>query len=231
MSENIRSDGLLGDVNLGGGVVLGTALANTVDLVVDRGTVVVTVLTGTGNGPLDVGRMPGTDTGDLAQTLVGLARQLLGAPAGGDTGETVALGDSNDVDNLVLLEDGVDRHRLLEQTLAELNLVGDGAAVDLDLHQVSLLLLKGRLADLGVGQNTDDRAVLADALQLAGDRGALALGVLLGVLGESLLLALVPVLVEPALQLVTQMLSPHSGKRPQAAGGLDVPNKAHDDHL
>jgi hypothetical protein len=198
--------------------------------VVDRGTVVVTVLTGTGNSPLDVGRVPGTDTGDLTQTLVGLARQLLGAPASGDTGETVTLGDGNDVDNLVLLEDGVDRHGLLEQTLAESDLVGDGTTVDLDLHQVSLLLLQGSLADLGVGEDTDDGAVLLDAGQLAGDRGTLVLGVLLGVLGESLLLALVPVLVEAALQLITEMLSPDGGQGPQTAGSLDVADKAHDDH-
>jgi hypothetical protein len=46
-------DGLLGDIELGRGVTSIVTAANTVDLVVDRGTVVVTVLTGTGNGPLD----------------------------------------------------------------------------------------------------------------------------------------------------------------------------------
>ena len=52
-------------------------------------------LTGTGNGEHDLRRMPGTDTSDLAETLVGLARKHLGAPTGGDTGETVTLGDGN----------------------------------------------------------------------------------------------------------------------------------------
>ena len=46
-------DGLLGDIELGRGVTSVVTAANTVDLVVDRGTVVVTVLTSTGNGPLD----------------------------------------------------------------------------------------------------------------------------------------------------------------------------------
>ena len=182
----------------------------------------VTHLTGTGNSPLDVGRMPGTDTGDLAETLVGLARQLLGAPTSGDTGEAVALGDGDNVDHLVLLEDGVDRDGLLEEAVAELDLVGDGATVDLDLHEVGLLLLEGRLADLGVRQDADDAAVLLDALELAGDRGAAVLGVLLGVLGEGLLLGLVPVLVEAALDLVAEMLSPDGGKGAQATGSLDV---------
>ena len=70
-------DLLLGDIDLGGSRILSIALANAVDLVVDRGTVVVTGLTSAGNSPLDVGRMPSTDTSDLAETLVSLARKLL----------------------------------------------------------------------------------------------------------------------------------------------------------
>lgn len=182
----------------------------------------VTHLTSTGNSPLDVGRMPGTDTGDLAETLVCLTRQLLGSPSGGDTGETVTLGDGDDVDHLILLEDAVDRDGLLEETLAELDLVGDRATVDLDLHKVGLLLLEGSLADLSVGEDTDDRAVLLDALDLAGDGRAAVLRVLLGVLGESLLLGLVPVLVEATLDLVAQVLSPDGGERTETAGSLDV---------
>lgn len=189
---------------------------------VARGTVVVTHLTGTGNSPLDVGRMPGTDTGNLAQTLVSLARKLLGAPSAGDTLETVTLGDGDDINHLILLEDAVDLDGLLEQVVGEVNLVGDAATVDLDLHQVGLLLLERGLADLGVGEDTDDSAVLLDALKLTGDGSTAALGVLLGVLGEGLLLALVPVLVEAALELVAQMLSPDGGERAETTGSLDV---------
>lgn len=172
----------------------------------------VTHLTGTGNSPLDVGRMPSTDTSDLSETLVSLARKLLGAPTGGDTVVSVTLGDGDDIDHLVLLEDGVDGDRFLKELLAERDLVGDGTTVDLDLHKVGLLLLEGGLSDLSVGEDTDDGAVLLNALELAGNGGAAVLGVLLGVLGEGLLLALVPVLVESALDLVAQMLSPHGSK-------------------
>ena len=157
--------------------------------------------------------MPCTDTSDLAETLVGLTRQLLGAPTGGDTVETVTLGDANDINHLVLLEDGVDLDGLLEEAVAELYLISNGATVDLDFHKMGLLLLKRGLADLSVGEDTDDGAVLLDALELTGDGGAAALGVLLGVLGEGLLLALVPVLVEAALDLIAQMLDPEESKR------------------
>lgn len=172
----------------------------------------VTHLTSTGNSPLDVGRMPGADTSDLSETLVGLARQLLGTPSSCDTVEAVTLGNGDDINHLVLLEDGVDADGLLEKTLTKLNLVGDGATVDLNFHKMGLLLLERCLADLRVGEDTDDCAVLLDSLKLAGDGRAAGLRVLLGVLGECLLLALVPVLVESTLDLVAKMLGPDGGE-------------------
>jgi hypothetical protein len=199
--------------------------------VVARGTVVVTHLTGTGNSPLDVARVPGTNTSDLAETLVSLTGQLGGTPTGGNTLETVTLGDGDDVDHLVLLEDGVDVDGLLEEVAGEVNLVGDGATVDLDLHKVGLLLLDGSLADLGVGEDTDDSAVLLDALELTGDGGTGRLGVRLGVLGEGLLLGLVPVLVEATLDLVAQVLSPDGGERAETAGSLDVTDNTNGNEL
>lgn len=229
--RNLRSDLLLGNVELGGGVALVVTLANTEDLVVARCTVVVTHLTSTGNSPLDVVGVPGTNTGDLTQTLVSLTGQLGGTPTAGDTLETVTLSDSNDVDHLVLLEDAVDLDGLLEEVAGEVNLVGNGTTVDLDLHKVGLLLLEGSLADLGVGEDTDDSAVLLDALELAGDGGAVVLSVLLGVLGEGLLLALVPVLVEATLNLVAQVLSPDGSERAETTGSLDVSDNTDSDKL
>lgn len=219
---NIRGDLLLGDVELSGGVSLIGTLSNAEDLVVARGTVVVTVLTGTGHSPLDVVRVPSTNTGDLAQTLVSLAGQLGGSPTGSNTGETVTLGDGDDINHLVLLEDGVDVDGLLEEVAGEFDLVGDGATVDLDLHKVGLLLLDRSLTNLSVGEHTDDSAVLLDALKLAGDGGTGALGVGLGVLGEGLLLGLVPVLVEATLDLIAEVLSPDGGERAETTGSLDV---------
>ena len=124
----------------------------------------------------------------------------------------MTFGHSNAVDHLVLLEDRVDFDWLLEEAVAEAHLVLNAAAVDLDLHKVGLLLLEGSYANLGVGEDTDDGAVLLDALEFTCDRGTLGFGVLLGILGECLLLRLVPVLVKATLQLVGEMLSPDSGE-------------------
>lgn len=81
----------------------------------------------------------------------------------------MTLGDSNDINDLVLLEDGLNADWLLEEVVGEGNLVSDTASVDLDLHQMSLLLLERSEADLSVGEDTDDGAVLLDALEFTGD--------------------------------------------------------------
>jgi hypothetical protein len=62
---------------------------------------VETVLTGSSDGEHDLGRMPSSDTSDLSETLVGLSRKLLGTPSSGNTLESVTLGDTDDVDDLM----------------------------------------------------------------------------------------------------------------------------------
>ena len=160
-------DRLVGDVDLGGTVVLDelavdgvVAGADAVDLLVDLGTVMVTLLTRSGNGEGDTGWMPCTNTGDLAETLVSLAWELLGVPSGSDTVVTATLGDTNGVDHLVLGEDGVDGDLLLEVVVAPLDLLGNGATVDLDLDQVGLLLAEGESLHLSVADGADGDGVL-----------------------------------------------------------------------
>lgn len=75
--------------------------------------------------------MPSSDTSDLTQTLVGLARQTAGTPTSGNTLKTFTLGDGDDVNHLVLLKDGVNGNLLFKVLLGEGNLVGDGTTVDL----------------------------------------------------------------------------------------------------
>ena len=100
----------------------------------------VALLTGSGHRERDTTRMPRANAGHLAQTLVGLARQLARVPARGDALVAAALGHADRVDHLVLGEDLVDGHLLLEVVASELHLVGDAATVQLDLHDVRLLL-------------------------------------------------------------------------------------------
>ena len=223
-------DGLGSEIKLGRGVGGVCALANAVDLLVDLGTVMVTVLTGTGNRELDSGRMPGTDTGHLTQTLVGLSGKLFGAPTGSDTLVTVTFGDTNDVNHLVLLKDRGDVNRLLKVLLGPVDLIGNGATVELDLHQVGLLLAELDLADLSVSQNTDDLTVLCDSLQLLRDGLSVGLGELFGVAGKGLLFGAVPVLVEATLDFVRQVLGPDGGEGSETSGSLDVANDTDNDH-
>jgi len=113
------------NVRLGRGVGVVGARANAVDLLVELGTVVVSVLTSTSNREHDLGRMPCTDTSNLAQTLVSLSRQLLGSPSMSNTLESVTLGNGDNINTLVLLEHRANLDRLLEQAVGELDLVRD----------------------------------------------------------------------------------------------------------
>uniref|UniRef100_J3NBP8 Uncharacterized protein n=1 Tax=Oryza brachyantha TaxID=4533 RepID=J3NBP8_ORYBR len=137
-------------VELGAGRMrLLTSLANLVNLLVHLSAVVVSVLTSTGNSVGHPSRMPGTNTGNLAETPVGLARKTGDTPSSDNTFVTLTLGDTNDVNHLVLLENRINRDLLLKKLVAIVHLVSDSATVDLDLHKVGLLLLQAlHLPDL-----------------------------------------------------------------------------------
>ena len=61
------------------------SITDVVDLLVNLGTMMVSLLTGTGNGKLDTARMPGSNTSNLTKTLMRLARKFLGVPTRSDT--------------------------------------------------------------------------------------------------------------------------------------------------
>jgi hypothetical protein len=97
---------------------------------------------------------------------------------------------------------------------------------------MGLLLAHVELANLRVDDHTNDRAVLLDALKVFLDVGevlGLLVVLLVSVLGEGLLLGLVPVLVEAALHLIAEVLGPNSGKGAKTTGSLDVANEANND--
>jgi hypothetical protein len=224
-----RGDALLGKIGIGLATRFVALLSDAVHLLVKLGTVEVSVLTGTGNSGGHTGRMPGSDTGDLTQTTVGLTRQTSDTPTGGHTFVTVTLGHTNHINVLVLAKDTVNSDLLLKQVLGKVNLGGSVTSVDLDLHNVSLLDTKVQLADLGVGDNTDNAAELLDTLQLVINVLGTVL-VFLNVLGVRLFLALVPVLVAATLKFLTQMLGKDGGQSTKTRGGLDVSDNTNDDH-
>jgi len=228
-----RGDGLLSQIELGGGVVLAllgkSGLSDTVDLLVLLSSVEVTVLTSTRDGVRDTRRMPCSDTSDLSQTLVGLTGQLAGSPSVGDTLESVTLGDTDDIDHFVLREEAIDGHSFLEQAVSEVDLLLHGSTVHLDLHKVGLLLGKVQLTDVGVGNDTDDLAVLLDGTQVSLNVLSTVL-VLLGILGERVLLGLVEVSVESSLDLLIQMLGPDGLQGSQASRSLDVTDNTDHEH-
>merc|ERR1719367_2160063 len=231
-------DVLVGGVVLSRGVVLDqhtvllvVSQLDLVDLLVDLGTVMVALLTSTGDSVLDTRGMPGADTGDLAETLVRLAGKLLGVPPGSDALESFSLGDTDQVDHLVLSEYILDGDGLLEHAVGVVDLIGDRSAVQLDLHDVGLLLTLAQKLLLGVSNQPHHLAVLFDLSQvllnflLAGLIFPLHAG-----LGESFLLGLGPVLVEATLAFLAQVLSPDGLESTEATWGLDIANKADSHH-
>merc|ERR1719234_2886190 len=99
--------------------------------------------------------MPGSNTGNLPETLVSLPWELLGVPPAGNTLVSVTLGHSDDVDHLVLSKHLADGHLLLKVLTGKVNLVGNRASVELDLHDVSLLLPAAEELHLGVDDDPD----------------------------------------------------------------------------
>lgn len=98
-------DALLGEVELGGGVGGVSSLSDSVDLLVHLGSLMVTQLTASGDGPLDSGGVPRPDTSDFSESSVSLSGELSDSESLDDSGESVSLGGSDDVDDFEVLED------------------------------------------------------------------------------------------------------------------------------
>merc|ERR1712130_722727 len=143
--------------------------------------------------------MPRSNTRHLAETLVSLARQLLCMPSRGDTVVTATLGNTDAIDHLSFVEDGVDG----------VDLLGDGSSVDLDFDQVGLLLAEGETFHLSVANGPNGLGVLFEHVQVTLDRflAIFRLPSLVG-LGESLLLGGEPVTVESTADLIGKMRGP-----------------------
>jgi len=100
-----RVDGLLCEVEWSRARVLVSTFADSIDLLVDLGTMMIAVLTGAWNAPLDTRRMPGSNTSDLSKTLVSFAWETGSSPTSSDALVTLTLRDTDNIDHLALLKD------------------------------------------------------------------------------------------------------------------------------
>jgi len=229
-------DGFLGEISLGGtvvevdftvfGFVAGT---KSVDLLVDLNSMMVTFLSSSSNGVRYSRWMPGSDTGDLSETSMSFSGKFLGTPSAGDTFSSVTLGDSDAIGVIVGGEDGGDWDLLFKETFAEVDFGGGVATVDLKLDDMGFLLLEWDEFHLGVGDESDDLAVLFDlvqALLLAG----LGFGPFFLVFSESQFLGFSPVFVESPFSFIRNMFGPDGLEGSKASWGLDITNNTDSDH-
>jgi len=224
-----RGDALLSEIGFGGGRLVVLVGTDAEDALVDLSSVMVALLTGTGHTDRHTSRMPSTNTGDLAEASVGLAGKTSDSPTGNDTGKAVTAVGGTDIDDLSLSEHGCDLHLLLEQATSKVNLGGDITTVHLHLQKVGNFLSELDLADLSVGKDTDDLAVLLDAVDFSINFLRLLSG-LLGVLGESFPLASVPVLVKSSLDVIRKMVGPNGGQRAETIWSFNVANNTNNHH-
>jgi len=102
---------LLNSIGISSGVVGNTSdgtSTETVDLFVDLGTGVITLLTRAGDRPLDGSGMPSSDTSNLAETSVGLSSELLGTESLNDTLVSFTFGNTDGINALVGFENFTD---------------------------------------------------------------------------------------------------------------------------
>jgi hypothetical protein len=231
-------DGLVSKIILGRSIVLDQfslllveSFTHVIDLLVDLGTMMVSLLSSPGDSELDTRRMPGSNTSDLTKTLVRLPGQLLRVPTRSNTLESLSLGDADAIDHLVLGKDLLDGDLLLEVFAGEIDLGSNGAAVKLDLHDVRLLLTTTKQLLLSVANHTHNGAVLPDLIEVLFNL-LLAEVILpfLARLGESLLLGLRPIFVESPLALLANMGSPDGLQSSETSWCVDVSNNTDANH-
>nr|AFK46143.1 unknown [Medicago truncatula] len=81
--------------------------AELVNFLVQLSSVMVSVLTSSGNSERNSSRMPSSNTCNLPQTPVSLTRKTSNTPTSNNTFITLTLGHSNDVNHFIFLEHSV----------------------------------------------------------------------------------------------------------------------------
>ncbi len=170
--------------------------------------------------------MPSSNTSDFSVTSVGLLLEMSHTPSLHDTGKSFTLGHTNDVNDLILSKDVIDSDFLLEETVSEVDLIGDSlSSVDLDLEDV-VLFLSDVLDEvvLGVHDGSNNCAVFFNSVQL--DFNFLGiLGSFCLIAAEGFLFGVNPVLVEPSEGSLIKMVGPDGSEGSESSWGLNVSNQ------
>jgi len=229
-------DGFFSQIGFGGtvvhvdlavfGLVAGT---QSVDLLVDFDSVVVTFLTASSNGVGNSGWMPSTNTSDLSETSVRFSGKFLGTPSAGYTLSSVTLSDTNAIGVVVGFEDGSDSDLLFKETLGEVDFGGGVTSVNLEFDDVGFLLFEWKHFHLGVGDESNNLAVLFDLVQ-SSLLGRFRFSPFLLVFSESQFLGFSPVFVESSFALVTDVFSPDGFEGSESSWGFDVSDDTDTDH-
>lgn len=225
-----RSDVLFSDISLSGSVVLGStsfSLSDSVDLFVEFGSVEITFLTSSGNSPGNSRGMPSSDTSDLSVTSVRFLLQVSNTPSLDNTSETLTLGNTNNVDEFVLVEDLINSDFFFEKSVSEVNLISNSfSTVDLDFKDVVLLLSEVfKEVHLSVTDGSDNGTVFGESVELNFDSfGVLAVFSL--IVGESLfVLGAHPVFIESSKSSLVQMVGPDGTQSSESSWSFDVSNQ------
>jgi len=214
------SDMLVGKVNGSSGVVFAFfavdfSSSDHVDLLVDLCSVVVSVLTDTGDGVGHSRGMPSANTGDFSKTTMRLSRQSGDAPPRDDALCSPTLRHGDRIAHVVGVEHIRDWDFVFKLAFAESNLFNNISTVDLNFHDVGFLLPKHLQLShhLGVANQTDDVGVVLNPLF-----NGFVLFLRLRML-EGLGLVSLPPLIISAFELLLQ------GGRPNRTDGLQPPDR------
>jgi len=72
-----------------------------------------------------------------------------------DSSNSLTLGNSNNIDHLVLLENLINFDFLLEEVIGKVNLISNISSINLDFNDVVFLLSEVKFVHLSVGNNSD----------------------------------------------------------------------------
>jgi hypothetical protein len=220
-------------ISFSGSVVVDSSdgtLTNSVDLVINVRSVIVSEITGSSDCPLDSRWMPGTNTSDLSETSSSLSWKSRDTESLDDTLSSFTSGNGDGINHFIVLENLTDGNFSFEFGDSPVNLGTNISSINLDFHDVGLLLSELAFLDLSGNEDSDDGAILSDSLDISVDvfLGVLGFRISLGVLLESVLLGGEIVLVESSKDTSWEGLGPDGGESSEASWGINITNHTDD---